>query len=851
MSHLRGEGAMVDFRKRLGVGSGKQSSNPTEIYERLDRASDKGPLRPAQEAVLLEWAAKHRAAKDVIVKLHTGQGKTVIGLLILQSKLNEGAGPALYLCPDNYLVEQTAQEAKKFGFSVCTARGEDLPAAFLDSKAILIASVQKLFNGQTKFGLGARSVRIGALVIDDAHACIDSIRDACSIKLTKGSQAYGDLVSLFGRALESQGSGTFADLSNGQYDALLPVPYWDWIDRTSDVARILARNSASKEIAFAWPLVKDMLEDCDCIASGTGLEIRPRIPPLWEFGTYQDAKHRVFMSATISDDSFLTKGMGLAADTVKSPLTYAKEKWWGEKMVLIPSLLSEELSREVAVAHFAKPEPGRKYGVVALTPSYNRTKDWEGYKAVVATKETIGAQVARLHTSDCAAPLVIANRYDGIDLPDNACRILILDSRPYGESLFDRHMERCLSNTEIITVRIARSIEQGMGRSVRGEKDYSVVLLIGADLVRLVRSRESRSYLSTQTQKQIEIGLAVAEYAQEDMEQGKEAVNVLDGLISQCLKRDPGWKDYYVEQMGAITDPGANLTRLDAYALEFKADRAARDGDYRQAARTAQELADKHANSDAEKGWYLQEAARHLFRISKVESEQLQATAHRKNRYLLRPLARPQTDTLKPQRRIDSVLGWIRAHESPAALRMSVQAVLSDLTFGVDADTFEAAVDRLGKALGFACERPDKEWKEGPDNLWRIADNRCLVIECKSEVQLTRAEIEKRETEQMNRSYAWFQKHYPGVDAQCVLVIPPKRLSSAAALLHPTRVLRKKGLENLTKNVRNFFGEFATQDLKSLSEQHISQALNKHGLAVDQLMTSYTEVPAEAGLPIA
>src|SRR5262245_52482549 len=104
---------MVDFRKRLGSSAGKQPLDPLEIYTRLDRASDKGELRRPQEAVLKEWHSKARGQKDVIVKLHTGQGKTLIGLLILQSKLNEKSGPALYLCADNYLVDQTALQAKQ------------------------------------------------------------------------------------------------------------------------------------------------------------------------------------------------------------------------------------------------------------------------------------------------------------------------------------------------------------------------------------------------------------------------------------------------------------------------------------------------------------------------------------------------------------------------------------------------------------------------------------------------------------------------------------------------------------------------------------------------------------------
>ncbi len=93
---------MVDFKKRLAGKKAKKPTDPVELYDTLDRAHDKGPLRPAQLAVLTEWHGKHQKTRDVIVKLHTGQGKTLIGLLMLQSRLNAGNGPALYLCPNRH-----------------------------------------------------------------------------------------------------------------------------------------------------------------------------------------------------------------------------------------------------------------------------------------------------------------------------------------------------------------------------------------------------------------------------------------------------------------------------------------------------------------------------------------------------------------------------------------------------------------------------------------------------------------------------------------------------------------------------------------------------------------------------
>jgi Type III restriction enzyme, res subunit len=256
---LQKEPDVVDFRKRLGdKRTSTKPLDPNVIYEGLDRVSDKGPLRPAQKEILDEWHRDRRKAKDVIVKMHTGQGKTLIGLLILQSKLNEDVGPALYLCPNNHLVDQTVSQAKQFGITCATAPG-DLPTEFLESKQILVTSVQKLFNGLTKFKLGAQSQSVGTIVMDDCHACIDAIREHCVIEIPRKHRAYDALLALFATDLKEQGAGTFADIREQKFDAFLPVPYWSWMDRHEDVAAILAKDTNTEEVKYAWPLLKDIL----------------------------------------------------------------------------------------------------------------------------------------------------------------------------------------------------------------------------------------------------------------------------------------------------------------------------------------------------------------------------------------------------------------------------------------------------------------------------------------------------------------------------------------------------------------------------------------------------------------
>lgn len=833
---------MVNFKNRLAGKKAEKPTDPVKLYETLDRASDKGPLRPAQLAVLGEWFESRQNFKDVIVKLHTGQGKTLIGLLMLQARLNAGKGPALYLCPDNFLIAQTCEQAKQFGIATCTADPE-IPDEFLSGDKILVASVQKLFNGKTKFGLHRQSVPIETLLMDDAHACADTIREQCRIRIPSDEPAYSALRTLFATDLEMQGIGTYADICNDVRDALLPVPYWAWIARETEIASILSTHAARDSIKFAWPLLKDMLGQCQCVISGAAIEIEPYIAPLSAFGSYCKAGHRVFMSATVTDDAFLVKGLQLAPETITKPLSYAKETWSGEKMVLLPSLIHDELDRERIVKGFAAPNPKRRFGVVALVPSFNRTKDWESYGAIVANKDTVSDIIDGLKHGEFDKAVVLVNRYDGIDLPDDSCRILVFDSKPYSESLTDLYQEFCRPNSEATLMRTVRTVEQGMGRSVRGEKDYCVVVVIGTDLVRLVRDKESRKYLSSQMAAQIELGLEIADMARQEIEDGATPADAFSGLIRQSLSRDADWKAFYVEQMGKVKPSGANEQVLRLYAAELTAEKSYVDGDYATASEVLQKLLDVGSVSGDDKGWYLQEMARYNYLSNRPESQRLQVAAHKSNHLLLKPPSGVTVAklTVLSQGRVERIGKWVSAFGTYSNLDVSVSDILGRLVFGTKAEKFEHALDELSRALGFAGERPDKEWKEGPDNLWALDATQYLLWECKSEVDVDRAEINKREAEQMNRSAAWFDKHYQGMNVKRVIVHPSNTVQSAAAFTHETEAMREAELRKLVKSAREFFKSFEALDFKDLSAAHIQKLVDAHKLAVPDLLSNYSK----------
>src|SRR5262245_11072059 len=94
---------------QTGTGDGP-ILDPRKIFTTLTR--DPRFKRPSDEQgeVLDGWFSR-RTENDLTVKMNTGSGKTLVGLLLLQSSLNEGVHPAIYVTPDRYLTSQVLAEA--------------------------------------------------------------------------------------------------------------------------------------------------------------------------------------------------------------------------------------------------------------------------------------------------------------------------------------------------------------------------------------------------------------------------------------------------------------------------------------------------------------------------------------------------------------------------------------------------------------------------------------------------------------------------------------------------------------------------------------------------------------------
>lgn len=840
---------MVDFASAVKSKKKLISNNPIKIYELLDRRTTTGPLRNVQKEILNEWFKERKEDKDLIIKLDTGVGKTLIGLLILQSKLNSKEGPCLYLCPNKYLVEQVCNEAEKFGINYCKFENSEIPQDFESGNKILITTVQKLFNGKTVFGLGNLYQEVGCLIMDDSHACIDAISDAFTINIIKNKNSnmkkiYDKIFYLFKEDLSEQREGSCLDIESGESETIMAIPYWAWDKKSNTVLTILNQYKSNDEIKFVWPFIKDNIKNYKAYINGNKIELTPYLIPIKKFKSFYNAKNRIFMSATTQNDAFFIKGLELNKEAILNPLESKKVKWTGEKMILIPSSIDDNFNRDDIIALLCNKKE-HKFGSVVLVSSNKKAENYKPYKATIVNKDNIFKTINNLKLKDKNEEItVIVNRYDGIDLPDNACRVLVLDSLPYANSLDDRYNELCRGNSDIINIKIAQKIEQGLGRSVRGEKDYSAIILIGTELVKFIMKNKNLKYFSNQTRKQIEIGLKISELAKKDYkEYGIENPNkVIINLIDQLVERDDGWKDFYEMQMESIKDDNTEQNNiLDILSLEACAQKDFELNKKDDACKKIQKIIDSISDNDIEEGWYLQELARYKYRINTIESNEVQMAAFSRNSELLKPREGIKYEKIGiiNSNRTEKIKEFMLAYNDYQDFKIESDDLIDELYFGQESEIFERKIDMLGKMLGFETQRPDKKIRKGPDNLWYLGNRFYIMFECKSEVDFNRKVIYKSESGQVNNHCGWFREEYKDDKMLPVLIIPTKDLSNDANFTDDVKIMRKSELKKLKDNVKKYVQSLKNYDIKNLNNQTISDLLKNNHLDVESIKKEY------------
>lgn len=331
--------------------------------------------------------------------------------------------------------------------------------------------------------------------------------------------------------------------------------------------------------------------------------------------------------------------------------------------------------------------------------------------------------------------------------------------------------------------------------------------------------------------------------ASDEVSEKNKSFEVVKSLMKQSLQRDEGWKEFYKEEMNKIEPQSSQSKIYEILTIERKAAIASYAEDYEKAANHIQTIVDKYCEDQNEKAWYLQIMARYKYFVSKSESNFSQKSAFLKNHELLKPsegITYKKLNFLN-ENRIKRIQEWLKSHKDFEELMLSVDGILSNLEFGISADKFELALKELGIMLGFISERPDKEIKKGPDNLWCGVSNEFFLFECKSEVNIDRNDINKHEVAQMNSHCGWFESQYGESPVKRIMIIPTKNVSYHGDFTHNVEIMRRGKLKSLRANVKSFFKEFSKYEIDSVSNDNLQDLINLHKLDMDSLKSDYSE----------
>lgn len=830
---------MVDFKKLAASKSKPKPINPRDIFNSLPKPPGINDLYASQAEVLDAWFLR-RADSDIVIKLHTGGGKTLVAMLMAQSVMNELGEPVIYLAPTNQLVDQVIAKSNEYGIpTVRYVSGQPFASDFYDGKAVMVGAYETLFNGRSRFGVrnsGQDVIKVGTIILDDAHVALSSVRKQFSLTIDANGHPdiYSDLAGRFRTAFAEVGrTGTFADVTNGKDYGVIEVPSWAWQKKLPEVTTYLAGVVDEIDV-YVWPFLRDNLAFCHCLFSRRSITITPIFPPVDLLPTFEDCLRRIYMSATIADDSEIVRAFGASADAVAKPITSTSLAGVGERMILIPELMKlggtaitpmlKEIAAMLAEEH---------QGAVILSPSGPAAEKWTDIATYPSTTKDVTAQIGKMQVGASFGPIVLANRYDGIDLAGNACRFLVLDNLPQGTSDYDLYRMNVVADSAVSSL-LAQRIEQGIGRGTRGGGDYCAVVLVGSKLVGWIGRKSNLAFLTASTRAQLAMG--------QEMSASVTTAEEVGDTIMKCLKRDPDWVYYHAQELAdAAHAAPVNGVAMKIAGAERKAFKLQRLGQYERAIDLLEKLiVDPDLKAEAQgRAWLSATAARIAYQIGEDErGQKLQTHAFSVSNNHTPPKVRPSYIVRPiPGKQSATIVERLLEYGLRGALVADFNEAVAELVPTASAASYEEALANLGRFLGFKAERPEQTYKKGPDVLWRTDAHFDFVIEAKSKKEDN--PLYKNDHAQLLEAEAWFKSVYPKRESVRISALP-EAVADAKASTGGSFAIRLGDIDKLVGALRGVFDELVVSPgNRDVLRERCEAALAKANLKPDGIRNTF------------
>lgn len=772
----------MDFSKLGSAKKAQTPTNPIRIFETLPSLSGTfNDLWRGQDKALTEWHAA-RDRQDVLVSLNTGAGKTIVGLLIAQSLVNEGLRNVLYVCSTIDLVRQTAEEADRIGIDHSTRVRQGFSNDLFETgKAFCITTYAALFNGHSAL---RNRFFPQAIIFDDAHVAESLLRDAFTLRIDiyDHEELFREIAELFKPHFRELGiAGRFRDaLDLSRHSTAFVAPHGLY-ERSERLLEILLRHGVKdhNDLTYPFAWLEDRINACAAVFTRGAFELTPPFLPSLALDIFQQKVRRVYLSATLQSQTDFIRAFGRKPDVTITPSNDAGN---GERLIISGRKVKSGFGPDFA----EKLVETQK--VVIAVPDYERAKAWAKV-AEPPARENFSEQLDEFRKAEEGA-FALVSRVDGIDLPHDTCRIMIMEGLPSGTSLLERYQWEFLRMNNVHAVRVANRLAQLFGRINRGRNDYGAFLVQGDDLDKWLSNDRNLALLPPLLQKQVLIGREVQEAF--GIDSRKEAI----ALIERVLGRDDGWLGYYQREVKLAELDQDQLARhnaaepfMVAAALsEAKYAAAIWHDDPTSARRELEKTVDTTAQYDTPLGgWHALWLGAAFEREGDKEAARA-AYGHAMRRLgngmtLPRPTPNPGDKTVPEMnafgRSLQSLLRYSHGNKFQAEVEKLAQT-LSLIDHG-DPRQAEAGVRALGELLGFTATRPDNDGDTGPDVLWRDETKpRQLGFELKTDKNYP-ATYFKKDISQGHDHLEWMAQTYPDYEILALAFVGPAGKAHAQA----------------------------------------------------------------------
>ncbi|WP_265517055.1 DEAD/DEAH box helicase family protein [Nitratireductor luteus] len=752
--------------------AGAKATNPREIFR--NRPSGKAKIKElwqGQAQALDEWFKDPK--KDTLISMYTGAGKTLVGVLIAQSFLHQGFRNVVYVCPTIDLIHQTVKEANDIGITPTTYHQKVFSDEnFARSKSFCVTSYQALFNTRNKFR-GEKTP--GAVIFDDAHVGERLVRDAftISVRKSKHSQFYEQLARVIRDCFQDIGQRhnfdqVVSDVSSGSVALCPPNGVHN---RSAEIENII-NAFADSDIGFALPFdyLRGHIQYCAITISKFTIEITPPFLPALQVGALEDRSvPKVFLSATVQSKGDIIRAFGRSPRVIEPDV----DAGLGERLMLFGSALNEFSKDTTGVKSVSE-----QAKVLIAVPSDRVADKWKDLAEAPTTANDFTAKLNAFRGAETGAFLLMG-RYDGIDLPDDDCRVMVVDGVPIGSAQLERYLFDRIKLDQTFFPRIANRLTQLFGRINRGKNDYGIYFIQSSDAENWLRNVANQAFFPKVLQEQIRL-------SEEFCDQLKNVTpEVVRSIVRQIIERDPQWLGYYQAQIGKNPIEEKRITDREAYT-KLDDELAKREANFMlklwqgDPAGAISQLADRieevRIANPRLAGWY----ALWIGTANCVQNEPeamfdwFDEARNRLGGKLPLP-RRPAADVGVLQTTQTVIEEGLRAFcvgSIPELIRRLTKLIDHSQPAFEDADhkKAEEAVRIIGAALGFDSSRPCTDVNDGPDNLWVDHHSMTAIpIELKTE-KGAGSSLNSEEVGQIFQHYQWTIDNYPEHSVPGILV---------------------------------------------------------------------------------